>query len=132
GDQRIERVEVVGARRAHDGAVGKDAVVAHQYPAINSCDHDGWRTSPRGPNSVMYGLTSSTGVPSIASSPRTRSVAPSAASSSHVVTAMRFGRILARWAKIPTSGHAGLLRGTREPVCTAPGSTRSKRNTTST
>src|SRR4029077_3444496 len=66
------------------------------------------------------------------SRPRTRSVEPSTATSSQVVTAIRLGRILARWAKIPTSGHAGLPRGTREPVCTASGCTRSKRNTTST
>ena len=52
GDEREERIEIVGARGAHDRAVGKGRV-GHQYPAISSCDHAGWRTVPRAPNSLM-------------------------------------------------------------------------------
>ena len=36
---------------------------------MSSVAHSGCRTGPRGPNSFMYGLMSSTGVPSMASSP---------------------------------------------------------------
>jgi hypothetical protein len=43
----------------------------HQYPAINSDAQSGSRTSPRGRNPRITGLMSSTGVPSMASSPRT-------------------------------------------------------------
>ena len=67
------------------------------------------------------------GVPSMASRPRTRSVVPSMPSSSQVDIPRRFGRFLARWAKMPTAGHSGLPRGTRAPVWTVAGSTRWKR-----
>ena len=36
---------------------------------------------------------------------------PSTAFSLHVVTPMRFGRFLPRWAKMPTCGHRELPRG---------------------
>ncbi len=58
----------------------------------------GWRTSDCGANSVMYGLRSRTGVPLIASRPRTVSVVPSMPSSSQRLTPSRFGRRFARCA----------------------------------
>ena len=63
---------------------------------MSSRDHAGWRKGPRGPNSSMYGLMSSTGVPSMASRPRTKTRAPLTATSSHDDTPMRLGRSLAR------------------------------------
>jgi dCTP deaminase len=50
----------------------------------------------RGPNSTMCGLMSTTGVPSMASRPRTVTTRPSMPSSSHVVTPSRLGRFLPR------------------------------------
>ena len=41
-----------------------------------------------------------------------------------VETPRRFGRILARWANMPTSGQSGFPRGRRAPDCTSAGSTR--------
>src|SRR5688572_16127527 len=93
----------------------------------------GCRTSPRGANSAKYGLMSSTGVPSIASNPRTSITPPGrTAISSHTVVPMRFGRALARWARIPTFGHSVLPRGCRAASSTSAGSTRSNTYTTST
>lgn len=93
----------------------------------------GWSTSPRGPNSTMYGFTSSTGVPSIASRPRTSITPPGrTAISSHTVVPMRLGRFLARWARMPTFGQSGLPRGCRLPRVTVSGSTRSNTYSTST
>ena len=66
---------------------------------MSSCDQRGWRTGPRGANSVIYGLRSSTGEPSIASRPRTVISMPLTSSSSHVHTPIRFGRRLLRCAK---------------------------------
>ena len=54
----------------------------------------------------MHGLTSRTGVPSIASRPATRNVVPSTASSRQMVTPSRFGRSFPRWAKMPTFGQS--------------------------
>ena len=64
---------------------------------------------------------SSTGVPSIASRPRTFSSRPSIATSSQQLEPSRLGRRLARWAKIPTSGQSGLWRGRRASVWTEAG-----------
>src|SRR6266568_4003471 len=98
---------------------------------MRSLAQAGWYTGPRGANSTMNGFTSSTGVPSTASRPRTRSLKPSTSTSSHLLTPMRLGRALARWARMPTSGHSGLPRGRRAPRATSVSSTRWKRYTTS-
>src|SRR6266568_1149974 len=98
---------------------------------MRSLAQAGWYTGPRGANSTMNGFTSSTGVPSTASRPRTRSLKPSTSTSSHLLTPMRLGRALARWARMPTSGHSGLPRGRRAPRATSVSSTRWNRYTTS-
>jgi hypothetical protein len=71
----------------------------------------------------MTGFMSSTGVPSIASSSETNSLAPSTRSTRQVVLPMRFGRFLALCAKMPTAGHSALFLGCRAPVTTFDGST---------
>ena len=48
----------------------------HQYSRISSPAHSGSRISPRGRKPFITGLMSSTGVPSMASRPRTRTVRP--------------------------------------------------------
>src|SRR5438309_942896 len=74
---------------------------------------------------------SRTGVPSTASRSRTLSSRPSTLTSRQRARPRRFGRSLARWASIPTEGHSRLPRGWRAPRSTRPGSTRSRRYTTS-
>jgi hypothetical protein len=81
---------------AQDSAPGAEA---HQYPVINSRAQSGARTAPRGRNLDITGLMSSTGVPLMASRPRTRSFRPSTEISVQTVTPMRFGRPLPRCAK---------------------------------
>jgi hypothetical protein len=49
---------------------------------------------------------SSTGVPSIASSPSTSTASPSTRTMRQVVSPIRLGRFLPRWAKMPTSGQS--------------------------
>ncbi len=76
----------------------------------------GSRIGPRGRKPAITGLMSSTGVPSMASSPRTLRMSPSVASSRQAVTPSRLGRALPRWAKIPTLGQSVRPRGWRAPV----------------
>lgn len=99
---------------------------------MSSRDHAGCWIGPRGRNSAITGLISSTGVPSIASSSATKSLRPSRRRTRQMVLPIRFGRSLPRCAKIPTAGQSGLFRGCRVPVTTLDGSTWSKRNRTST
>jgi hypothetical protein len=56
---------------------------------------------------------STTGVPSMASRPRTVSVLPSTVTRSQMHDPIRLGRSLALWANMPTSGHCRLPRGWR-------------------
>src|SRR5213083_1284260 len=70
----------------------------------------GSRISLRGRKPFITGLMSSTGVPSMASSPRTRRDSPSTDNILQTVTPMRLGRSLPRWAKMPTFGQAGMAR----------------------
>src|SRR4029079_1847130 len=67
-----------------------------QYSFINSCDHCGCRTAPRGRNSAITGLMSTIGVPSIASSSCTTSARPSTRTSVQIVLPRRFGRFFPR------------------------------------
>ena len=82
-----------------------------QYSRISSTTHAGSTTGVRGPISTRWGLMSSTGVPSMASRSATRMSRPSTPSSRQVLTPMRLGRALARWAKMPTRGQSGRPRG---------------------
>jgi hypothetical protein len=82
-----------------------------QYWRMTSCDQTGWRISCRGRNSTITGLMSITGVPLIASSAETKSLVPSTRTTWQTVLPMRLGRFLPRCAKIPTTGHSGLLLG---------------------
>jgi len=75
----------------------------------------------------MTGLISSTGVPSIASSPRRWSFRPSTDKILQVVKPIRFGRFLPRWAKMPIFGQSVWPRGCRAPVSIFSSGTRSKR-----
>lgn len=69
---------------------------------------------PRGPNSTIHGLISTTGVPSIASRPATRTVESLTSRMRHTVTPSRFGRSFARCANMPTSGQSLLPLGCRD------------------
>ena len=78
-------------------SIGADVLAAAtSIRGMSSWAHAGSRTSPRGAKPDNTGFTSSTGVPSIASRPRTPSVSPSTVSTRQVVTPIRFGRSFAR------------------------------------
>jgi hypothetical protein len=78
---------------------------------MSSVDQVGWVTKSRGANSTMYGLTSSTGVPSSASRSATWRSRPSTASSRQLETPRRFGRKGPCPAKTPTRGPGRVAPG---------------------
>src|SRR5213593_3984294 len=75
---------------------------------------------------------SSTGVPSMASSPRTKSDAPWIRFNSTVVMAMGLGRCRARWANMPMTGMSDRSRGRRFKCVTASNCASWRKNTTTT